>query len=245
MTYNPPTYATSKVRRTMEGIQTPAAHGEKNTETLTAIVREKIEQMILGGQIKAGERLTESALAGQLNVSRGPIREATRLLAEAGLVTMVRNRGAFVREVSLEDILHVYDVRAGLARVAGRLAAMRATSDQIAELKALLEGMESARVVRDTDTYIEINRRFHAKIVESTANPRLIDFHQTTERELFLFTRRGVLGPRRLDRSNREHELILEALAKGDELGAARAFENHVLTGKQRMLDTLSWRELT
>lgn len=226
-----------------KAVKTTVASIQGTDQTLTVVVREKIEQLILSGQIKAGERLTETALANELNVSRGPVREATRLLAEAGLVTMVRNRGAFVREVSLEDVLHVYDVRAGLARIAGRLAALRATSDQIVELKELLDRMEDARVARDTDTYVEFNHSFHVKIVEMTANPRLIDFHQTTERELALFTRRGVLGPKRLDRSNREHKQILAAISKGDELAAARAFENHVLVGKQRMLDTLSWRE--
>ena len=216
---------------------------EKANGGLTATVRERLEQMILGGRIKAGERLTETALANQLNVSRGPVREATRLLAEAGLVTMVPNRGAFVRKVSLEDVLHVYDVRAGLARAAGRLAAMRITADQLAGLKDLLNRMESARMSLDSDAYIEANRAFHAGIVEATANPRLADFHQATERELFMFTRRGVLGQRRMDQSNKEHARIMEALAGGDEQNAACAFENHVLAGKQRMLDTLSWRE--
>ena len=92
---------------------------------LQAMVRDRIEHMILSGELKAGEHLNENALAAELNVSRGPIREATRSLADAGLLTIMRNRGAFVREISLEDVLHVYDVRAGLASVAGRLAALR------------------------------------------------------------------------------------------------------------------------
>lgn len=213
--------------------------GNDGVRTPTAMVRERIEHMVLSGELKAGERLNENALAAELKVSRGPVREATRILAEAGLLTIIRNRGAFVREISLEEVLHVYDIRAGLARVAGRLAALRATPDGIADLEALWQAMEEARISRDSDRYYDINRVFHARIVEMTGNPKLIDFHETTEREVFLFLRRGVTGPSRIDTSNRQHREMLDAIASGDELAAARAFEAHVVAGKQRMLDTL------
>jgi DNA-binding GntR family transcriptional regulator len=71
-------------------------------------------------------------------------------------------------------------------------------------------------------------------------NPRLIDFHAITERELFLFLRRGVRGASRPRMSNQEHLQILEAITAGDEVAAARAFETHIITGKQRMLDSLT-----
>ncbi len=209
-------------------------------ESLTRVVREQLEAMILRGEIAGGERLNENILAVKLNVSRGPIREATRLLAEAGLVTMIHNRGVFVREIKLEEILHVYDVRAGLAHVAGRLAALRATPAHITELRALWERMEQAIAEQNSDRYYEINRLFHARIVDISKNPRLIDFHATTERELFLFLRRGVGGSARPRMSNQQHLLILEAIAAGDEGAAASAFETHIITGKQRMLDSLS-----
>lgn len=205
----------------------------------TVVARERIEHMILSGELRAGDHLNEYALASELHVSRGPVREATRILAEAGLLTIIRNRGAFVREISLEEVLHVYDIRAGLARVAGRLAALRATPEAVSELQALWEAMESARISRDSDRYYDINRSFHARIVEMTGNPKLIDFHETTEREVFLFLRRGVTGPTRIDTSNRQHKEMLDAIAMGDELASARAFEAHVVAGKQRMLDTL------
>ncbi len=212
---------------------------KKTGQPLMAMVRDRIEHMILSGELKAGDRLNENALATELNVSRGPIREATRSLAEAGLVTIMRNRGAFVREISLEDVLHVYDVRAGLASVAGRLAALRATPKGVAELQALWDEMEIARLERDSDTYYELNRQYHARIVDMTGNPKLIEFHEATERDVFLFLRRGVTGPSRIDTSNRQHREMLDAIAAGDEQAAAKAFERHVVAGKQRMLDTL------
>jgi DNA-binding GntR family transcriptional regulator len=207
-------------------------------ESLTRSVREQIEGMILRGEVAAGERLNEAVLAAKLNVSRGPVREATRLLAEAGLVTVIHNRGVFVRQIKLEEVLHIYDVRAGLAYVAGRLAALRATPATVTELRTLWQAMENAIQASDADAYYDINRDFHTRVVAISNNPRLIDFYAITEREVFLFLRRGASARPKM--SNQQHLQIVEAIAVGDEAAAARAFETHVITGKQRMLDTLA-----
>jgi DNA-binding GntR family transcriptional regulator len=207
-------------------------------ESLTRSIRDQIEGMILRGEVAAGERLNEASLAAKLNVSRGPVREATRILAEAGLATVIHNRGVFVRQIKLEEVLHVYDVRAGLANVAGRLAALRASKAQVAELRDLWQKMEAAIAADDSDAYYEINRDFHTRIVAISNNPRLIDFNAITEREVFLFLRRGAASRPRM--SNQQHLEILERIAAGDGDGAARAFEAHIVTGKQRMLDSLT-----
>jgi DNA-binding GntR family transcriptional regulator len=216
-----------------------ASPGAQKHESLTRQVREQIEGMILRGDIAAGERLSENALATKLNVSRGPVREATRLLAEAGLVTVIHNRGVFVRQIKLEEVLHVYDVRAGLAHVAGRLAAVRATKADLGALRANWQEMERAIAGEDSEVYSDLNQSFHSRIVEISQNQRLIDFHAITERELSLFLRRGVTGSSRSRISNQEHLQIVEAIAAGDEAAAAREFEMHIIRGKQRMLDNL------
>ena len=214
----------------------------KNCSVSHTEVRERIERMILTGALRAGDRLNENELAAQFNISRAPIREVTRALSEAGLLTIVRNRGAFVREIRLEQALDLYDLRSGYARVAGRLAALRASTKQIEELEQLWEQMEAVREARVSDDYYDINRLFHAGIVQASGNQRLIELQEANEKELMLFLRRGVVGGLRLDASNRDHRRILDAIVKGDEKAAARAFEEHVVSGKQRMLDTLSWR---
>lgn len=224
----------------METAETPAPLGAESpkSESLTRSVREQIEGMILRGEVAAGERLNEAVLAAKLNVSRGPVREATRLLAEAGLVTAIHNRGVFVRQIKLEEVIHIYDVRAGLAYVAGRIAARRATKEQVAELRSVWRAMENAITTENTDAYYDLNRDYHTRIVAISNNPRLIDFTAITEREVFLFLRRGATSRPRM--SNQQHLEILEAIAAGDETAAARAFETHIITGKQRMLDTLA-----
>ena len=220
------------------GVAQSTPHPKPKIESLTRAARDKIEAMILRGEFTAGERLNEAVLAAKLKVSRGPIREATRQLAEAGLLTTVHNRGVFVRDIKLTEILHVYDVRAGLAYVAGRLAALRATKEQVAQLRALWQKMEGAIAGDDFDGYYDLNREFHTGIVAISNNPRLIDFHGVTEREMSLFLRRGVSARPRM--SNQQHLDIIDRIAAGDPDGAAKVFELHIVSGKQRMLESLT-----
>ena len=214
----------------------------KNTrsESLTNIMRERIERMIVSGEVEAGGRINENALAAEFHISRGPVREAIRSLEHTGLVEIVRNRGVFVRKVSLEEALHIYDLRSGLARVAGRLLATRITTEQIDAVEALYRQMEEARAAEDQVAYNEGNRLFHTRLLEYAGNPRLAAYHQTTEKELQLFVRRGILGPARLRISSREHRKILDCIIQGDPAEAAEAFETHIINGKQRMLDSLA-----
>lgn len=207
--------------------------------SLTAMVREAIEGKIARGEVRPGDSLIESTLATELNVSRGPIREATRQLAETGLLTVIKNRGVFVREVSLEEALNLCDLRSGLARTAARLAALRATTEQIDELWEIWEEMETNRKARESSDYHDHNDRFHNAIINASGNSRLVELHKMTDRELHLFSYWGVIAAKRLDQSNVEHRVIIECIEKGDEWGAARAFEKHVLNGKQRMLNSL------
>ena len=79
--------------------------------SLPSVVQAEIEQMIMGGELRAGQRINEAALAERFGTSRGPVREALRALEECGLVRAERNRGVFVREVTLAEADEVYDLR--------------------------------------------------------------------------------------------------------------------------------------
>src|SRR5689334_24271674 len=100
--------------------------------------------MIAVGELKGGNRINESALAIKLGVSRGPIREACRSLEQTGLLRSEINRGFFVREISMKEALDIYDLRAHLALMAGRLAAAAITPEQLEEMESLVARMEEA-----------------------------------------------------------------------------------------------------
>jgi len=205
-------------------------------------IREQVRAMIQRGELRPGERVNEQALANQIGVGRNSAREALRSLEQAGLVQIVPNRGAQVRRLSLEEALDLYEVRAGLARTAGRLAALRITGDEERALSELLAAMDQACDAQDTHRYQDLNIELHRRLMLATKNPRLIQMNRAVEEELTLYLPKGVFTLVQMRRSATEHRAICDALSNGQAVQAADAFESHVLTGKQRMLDTLAAR---
>lgn len=202
-------------------------------------VRERVRNMIHDGQLQPGERINEQALAQELLVGRAIAREALRSLEQAGLVRIIPNRGAEVCKLSLEDALHLYDIRAGFAHTSGRLIALRVTADDERQLASLLEKMDVAANERDPAKYQSLNATFHEVLMQTTKNPRMIALNHAVEDELKLYLRKGVFTPSQIRVSQAEHRKILAAIMSGLPDVAAEAFERHILTGKQRMLDTL------
>jgi DNA-binding GntR family transcriptional regulator len=207
--------------------------------SLVEKVRAALQELILSGEIGSGERLNELVLAARFRISRGPIREAIRALEHARLVTVIPNRGAIVCRLDLPGVLELYDVRAGLARSAGRLLAMRATASQIATLQKLHEQMCRAASAHSVAAFHKANVKFHDAILEFAGNARLREIDQSVRHELQLYIRSGSLGDVQLRISNSEHAAFLKAVSTGDANGAGQVLEQHVLNGRQRMLDNL------
>lgn len=203
-------------------------------------IRGGVLAMIEAGALKPGERVNEQALAAQFGVGRNAVREALRSLERTGLVRIVPNRGAEVRRISLAEALDLYDLRAGLARVSGRLIAARLSAPEEQSLAELLESMEAALRQRDGARYAQLNDEFHRCLMAATKNPRLIEVNETIEGELRLYLRKGVYSIAQMLASNDEHRRLFDAAREGRVAEAAEAFEAHILTGKQRMLDTVS-----
>ena len=105
--------------------------------TLPAALARRLRDLITEGDLAPGARLNERALCERLGVSRTPLREAFRLLAADGLVTLAPNRGAIVTELSLRDVRESFDVMSGLEALSGELACRHVTDAEIAEIKAL------------------------------------------------------------------------------------------------------------
>src|SRR5476651_798199 len=112
------------------------------SNSLPALVQAEIEQLILRGELAIGQRLNESDLALRFGMSRGPIREALRALEESRLVRSEKNRGVFVREVSVREADEIYDVREALDELIGQRVAERATEHELRELKSVVAEMD-------------------------------------------------------------------------------------------------------
>lgn len=207
------------------------------SHSLTTLLKAEIERLILGGDFAAGERINENALAARFGVSRGPVREAFRALAELGLVELVPNRGVFIRRIELREAEELYDLRAGLFGLAARLLARIATEEQLGEMEGLLDRMDAT--AQALDDYYPLNLRLHDLIIESTGNERLITAYRQLVKELHLFRARGLVQGGGLAVSNAEHRDIVAALRARDPLAAFEAAYRHVENGKRRMLAVL------
>ena len=206
----------------------------RRAETLSSLVAEELERMIIGGELQAGDHINESALAQAFNVSRGPIREACRSLEKSHLVRVVTNRGVFVRAMGVAEATEIYDVRAHLFGLAGRLAASRISLQDVAELRAKVAEMQEAK---DIDGYYPLNVAFHARLVELSGNHRVAELYYALGKELHLFRRRGLVGGNSMILSNREHMHIVDALSNHDCDLAERTMAAHILGGKARLLE--------
>lgn len=212
----------------------------RRTTSLSALAREELERMILTGELKAGERLNEQALATRLGVSRGPIREAARTLERDGLVTCMVNHGVFVRQLSIDEAVELYELRAVIVGYAcGRLAT-QASAAQRGELADLVAAMDTAASAEDAGRYYDLNLRFHDRLMEMSERRRSGELYQSLVKEAHLFRRRSLMSPLAMRESNAEHRRILAAIDDGDAAAARSAAETHHLNGKRRWLETLT-----
>lgn len=190
--------------------------------------------MILEGEIGPGSKLTEAWLSERLGVSRGPIREAFRMLEEGGLVRQEKNRGVFVRDIPLDEALEIYDLRAAMDELVGRRLAETITPEQMKAARAIVERMDVAARAGDADTYHLLNLEFHDALVAFTGNRKLVGVYRKLVKELALFRRRNLRDQELLPHSAAEHRAILKAIAAGDSEQAGRTMFDHVMESKQR-----------
>jgi phosphonate utilization transcriptional regulator len=205
--------------------------------SLAAVVQQEIEQAILVGDYLPGAKLNEAALADKLGVSRGPIREAFRMLDEAGLVRTEKNRGVFVRDIPIAEALEIFDVRAAMDEWVGKKLATCITAEQLKEIKTLVTDMEKAVKTQDAHQYHVLNLKFHDRMVEITGNRKLTDTYRKLIKELSLFRRQNLADSVLMKTFLAEHKLIVKAIASGDALAAGRAMHDHVMQSKQRTID--------
>jgi DNA-binding GntR family transcriptional regulator len=202
-------------------------------------LQELIKEWVFSRKLSAGDRINEKALAEVLGISRGPIREALQALRQEGLVEIIPNRGAFLRTLSLKEVLDLYDVRAGLAHAAGRLLALRISGKDLAALRGMHEKMVSTVANDKPLEFFRENLAFHELLFKATRNRFLMEMVASIEKRVMLYLHREATETRMLQDSNDQHHEIIAAISKGDAVKAADAFMLHVLFGKQRLIDQL------
>ncbi len=206
------------------------------SHSLTTLVQRELERRILSGELAPGDKLNDEDIAGRLNVSRGPVREAFRALESAGLLRMEKNRGVFVRQVSLAEADEIYEVRAGLDELIGRLLAERIRPAELAELRELLKKMQQAARAKDVEANYPLNVRFHDRLAALTGNGTLLSAYRRLVNELHLYRKETLArGADSFPISTREHAEIVEALARRDSDRAGKLLYEHAMESRERL----------
>jgi phosphonate utilization transcriptional regulator len=204
--------------------------------SLTTLVQREIERRILGGELMPGSKLNEADIAGELRVSRGPVREAFRALEQSGLVRTEKNRGVFVRQVSIAEADEIYEVRAALEGMIGRLAAKRISAHQVERIRAVVKKMHVIGKTRDAAAYYPLNVEFHELLCDAAGNKTLHANYRRVVNELDLYRRETISrSAENIPNSTRDHEAIVTAVAKGDEDLASRLLYEHVINSRERL----------
>ncbi|MCO5064270.1 MAG: GntR family transcriptional regulator [Rhizobiaceae bacterium] len=203
----------------------------------------RMRQAIVEGVYPPGERLNERVLCERYSISRTPLREAFKVLALEGLVTISQNRGAVVTPLTLEEFASVIEVMSHLEVLVGRSAASRMSDEAIEEVRALHHEMCICHIKRDLSGYFRFNQQIHAMIVEGTGNPVIVSTYATLNRRVTRFRYMANLSDERWKAAIEEHEVFMRALIErdGEMLGAL--LRDHLLNKAAAI--RLQWTERT
>lgn len=181
--------------------------------SLSDDVAQIIRKMILNGELQAGERINQAHLAEKLSISRGPIREALKLLQNEGLIKHETNKGTFVATLSKEDAFEIYTLRALLEGEAAQLALPNLTDLDFAKLENLLSEFYEAMVEKNLEKQAQCDILFHSTIVQASRHNRLINIHKHLDIQvgaMYLTVANQV--PLRVEQVVENHRILLNAL---------------------------------
>lgn len=212
---------------------------EERSVSRTVQIEQALEHLILSGELKPGERLIEIELARRFGTSRGPLREAMQTLSARGLVETVRNRGVIVRAISPREAMELYDVRAAVFGLAGRLLTDRLNDLMLDTMYGFVRDMDGLAKAQSFDEYYRKNLAFHDYLITSTGNQILATEYRSFVNKLHLCRARTLVQAGGLSVSNREHAEMVDAVASGDRIRAQEAFFRHVERAKIRFINTL------
>jgi DNA-binding GntR family transcriptional regulator len=196
-------------------------------------VAERLRQRIFRRELEPGSWIDELRIAEEYGISRTPLREALKVLAAEGLVTMKVRRGAYVTEVSSSDLADVYHLLSLLESDAAGVVAAKATDAELAELQALHAELEAAALpgTPNTDAFFAVNERFHMRLLE-IANNRWRDQMVADLRKVMKLNRHNsLLKTGRIAESLAEHRSIMAALAARDAQATVQRMQAHFANG--------------
>ena len=198
-------------------------------------VADRLREQIFAKVLCPGSWLDEQSLAEQFGISRTPMREAIKVLASEGLVTIKMRRGAYVTEVNRSDLEQIFTIMSLLEGQAAKETALKASEDELNRLDHLHHRLEKAAADRDIEQFFEINGKFHELIQEIAGNRWMNGVIADLRKVLKLHRRDSLTSTGRIQSSLIEHREILQALLKRDEVAAEASMRKHLARGLEAL----------
>ncbi|MEV6872064.1 GntR family transcriptional regulator [Amycolatopsis sp. NPDC051128] len=201
-------------------------------QSVSGTIATQIRNNILGGILQPSQPLSESEIAKQLGVSRGPVREALQRLVQEGLLVRIPNRGVFVTDITPEDIAEIYEARQTLeARCGTKVLAADdgALEGTVRELQAIVDEIGPAERSGRWREVVELDLRFHSTLVAASGNSRIQRAYSTLIAESSLSINRLERWYPSDDSLLAEHQAIVDALVARDQAAFTRALDLHYL----------------
>lgn len=195
-------------------------------------VAERLRQRIFSHELPPGTWVDEQALAEQYGISRTPLREALKVLASEGLVTLKPRRGCYVTEISERDLDEVFTIMALLEGECARSAAGRASAAELEELQDIHRDLERAAAAEDIDRFFEANQAFHHRVQALADNRWLLQVIEDLRKVIKLSRHHSLFSEGRLEQSLAEHRDILDALLARDADAAEARMREHISSGR-------------
>ena len=192
-------------------------------------VAELLRQRIFARELEPGSWIDEVKIAEAYGISRTPMREALKVLAAEGLVTMKVRRGAYVTEVNEKDLSDVYHLLALLESDAAGVVAERATEAELQSLAILHDALEQAQ--SDREAFFRINEEFHQRLLQLADNRWREQMVADLRKVMKLNRHQSLLKSGRIGESLQEHRLLLQALQSRDAAASAQRMREHFLSG--------------
>lgn len=216
----------------------PGEQGPISRPSLHEAIVTRMRDMITQGSLAAGTRIHEGNLGRELGVSRTPLREALKFLASEGLLELSPGRGAIVRRFTPKDVRDSLAVLQDLEAMAGRLACVNATDEQIAQVRALHDEMLRRYAARDRLPYFKLNQTIHSTIARLSGNDTLAELHSLLQARLKRIRYIGHEGPEKWAGAVADHEAMITALERRDGEALAQALSRHMALAWERVKDT-------
>ncbi|MBK7814758.1 MAG: GntR family transcriptional regulator [Rhodocyclaceae bacterium] len=195
-------------------------------------VAERLRSRIYAHELAPGAWVDEQAIAAEYGISRTPLREALKVLAAEGLVTLKPRRGCYVTELSEQDLDEIFPVMALLEGRCAQEATAKAGAEDIGRLEAIHAELERHAAAGDADRFFETNQRFHGALQELAGNRWLRQLIDETRKFIKLTRRDSLNREGRLRQSLAEHRAILAAIARRRPDEAARLMHDHIQSGR-------------